>query len=73
MEISIKDLVTLIARLTGYEGQLIWNSSKPNGQPRRRLNVERAEREFGFKARVNFEEGLRRTIEWYLAQMTAGK
>lgn len=73
MEISIKDLVTLIARLTGYDGQLIWNTSKPNGQPRRRLNVERAEREFGFKARVDFEEGLRRTIEWYLAQMTAGK
>ena len=73
MEISIKDLVTLIARLTGYQGQLVWNTSKPNGQPRRRLNVERAEREFGFKARVNFEEGLRRTIEWYMAQMTKGK
>jgi GDP-L-fucose synthase len=73
MEISIKDLVTLIARLTGYEGQLVWNTSKPNGQPRRRLNVERAEREFGFVARVNFEEGLRRTIEWYKAQMIAGK
>jgi len=73
MEISIKDLVTLIARLTGYDGQLVWNTSKPNGQPRRRLNVERADREFGFKALVNFEEGLRRTIEWYLAQMTAGK
>jgi GDP-L-fucose synthase len=73
MEISIKDLVILIARLTGYKGQLIWNTSKPNGQPRRRLNVERAEREFGFNAQVNFEEGLRRTIEWYLAQMTAGK
>ncbi len=73
MEISIKDLVTLIARLTGYEGQLVWNTSKPNGQPRRRLNVERAESEFGFIARVNFEEGLRRTIEWYKAQMIAGK
>jgi GDP-L-fucose synthase len=73
MEISIKDLVTLIARLTGYEGKLIWNTSKPNGQPRRRLNVERAEREFGFTAKVDFEEGLRRTIEWYKAQMTAGK
>jgi len=73
MEISIKDLVTLIARLTGYEGKLVWDTSKPNGQPRRRLNVERAEREFGFKARVNFEEGLRRTIEWYQAQMNAGK
>jgi GDP-L-fucose synthase len=73
METSIKDLVTLIARLTGYQGELVWNTSKPNGQPRRRLNVERAEREFGFKARVNFEEGLRRTIEWYQAQMSAGK
>jgi len=73
MEISIRDLVTLIAHLTGYEGLLIWNITKPNGQPRRRLNVERAEREFGFKALVNFEEGLRRTIKWYLAQMSAGK
>ncbi len=73
MEISIKDLVTLIARLTGYEGKLVWDTSKPNGQPRRRLNVERAEREFGFKARVGFEEGLRRTIEWYQEQMSSGK
>lgn len=73
MEISIKDLVTLIARLTGYEGQLVWNTSKPNGQPRRRLNVERAEREFGFIAQVNFEEGLRRTIDWYKAQMAVTK
>lgn len=73
MEISIKELVTLIARLTGFEGELIWDKTKPNGQPRRRLNVERAEREFGFKAQVNFEEGLRRTIEWYKTQMSAGK
>jgi GDP-L-fucose synthase len=73
MEISIKDLVTLIARLTGYQGKVIWNPSKPNGQPRRRLNVERAEREFGFKAQVTFEEGLKRTIDWYLAKMNAGK
>lgn len=73
MEISIKDLVTLIARLTGYEGKLVWDTTKPNGQPRRRLNVERAEREFGFKARVGFEEGLRRTIEWYQEQMSSGK
>jgi len=65
MEISIKDLVELIARLTGFTGQIIWDTSKPNGQPRRRLNVERAEREFGFRAQVNFEEGLRRTIDWY--------
>ncbi len=72
MEISIKDLVTLITRLTGYEGKLVWDTSKPNGQPRRRLNVERAEREFGFKAQVTFEEGLRRTIEWYKTQMKTG-
>ncbi len=65
MEISIKDLVELIARLTGFSGQITWDTSKPNGQPRRRLSVERAEREFGFRAQVNFEEGLRRTIDWY--------
>jgi GDP-L-fucose synthase len=68
MEISIKELVELIARLTGFTGRIIWDTSKPNGQPRRRLNVERAEREFGFKAQINFEEGLRRTIEWYKKQ-----
>jgi len=68
MEISIKDLVELIAHLTGFSGRIVWNTSKPNGQPRRRLNVERAEREFGFKAQINFEEGLRRTIEWYRQQ-----
>ncbi len=68
MEISIKDLVELIARLTGFEGKLIWDSSKPNGQPRRRLDVTRAEQEFGFKARVGFEEGLKKTIDWYKAK-----
>ncbi len=65
MEISIKDLVELIARLTGFKGELVWDKSKPNGQPRRRLDVSRAEKEFGFKAQVTFEEGLRRTIDWY--------
>ena len=69
MEISIKDLVTLIAKLTGFSGELIWDASKPNGQPRRRLDVTRAEKEFGFKAQVGFEEGLRRTIEWYASKM----
>lgn len=68
MEISIKDLVELIAKLTGFNGRLVWDTSKPNGQPRRRLNVERAEQEFGFKAKIDFEEGLRRTIEWYIEQ-----
>jgi GDP-L-fucose synthase len=64
-EISIKDLVKLIARLTGFEGRLVWDTSKPNGQPRRGLDVSRAEKLFGFRARMSFEEGLRRTIEWY--------
>jgi GDP-L-fucose synthase len=69
MEISIKDLVTLIVRLTGFEGRLIWDASKPNGQPRRRLDVSRAQHEFGFKAQMTFKEGLRRTIDWYLQKM----
>ena len=64
-EISIKDLATLIARLTGFSGELVWDTSKPNGQPRRALDVSRAEQFFGFRARTPFEEGLRRTIEWY--------
>jgi len=73
MEISIKDLVTLIAKLTGFTGELVWDISKPNGQPRRQLSVERARREFGFEARVGFEEGLRRTIDWYQAKLDAEK
>jgi GDP-L-fucose synthase len=64
-EISIKDLVELIARLTGFRGELAWDTSKPNGQPRRALDTSRAWDYFGFRARVPFEEGLRRTIEWY--------
>jgi GDP-L-fucose synthase len=65
MEISIKDLVELIARLTGFRGRITWDTSKPNGQPRRCLDTSRAEREFGFRATTGFEEGLRRTVEWY--------
>lgn len=64
-EISIRDLAELIARLTGFTGRLAWDTSKPNGQPRRALDTSRAEKYFGFKAQVPFEEGLRRTIEWY--------
>ena len=64
-EISIRDLVETIARLTGYQGKVVWDTSKPNGQPRRGLDVTRAEKYFGFRAGMNFEEGLRRTIEWY--------
>jgi len=64
-EISIKDLSELIARLTGFSGKIVWDTTKPNGQPRRGLDVSRAEKLFGFKAKMTFEEGLRRTIEWY--------
>jgi GDP-L-fucose synthase len=55
--------VTLIARLTGFKGELVWDATKPDGQPRRKLNVDRARREFGFESEVTFEEGLRQTIE----------
>ena len=65
MEISIKDLAETIGRLTGFEGEFVWDSSKPNGQPRRRLDVSRAEEYFGFRAGTDFENGLRKTIEWY--------
>jgi len=64
-EISIKDLVLTIARLTGFKGEIRWDATKPDGQPRRCLDVSRALAEFGFRARTSFEEGLRRTIEWY--------
>lgn len=64
-EISIKDLVELIAELTGFDGDITWDTSKPNGQPRRCLDVSRAKKEFGFEAKTDFRKGLRKTIEWY--------
>ena len=64
-EISIKDLAGLIARLTGFEGKLVWDTNKPNGQPRRGLDTSRAAGYFGWRASVPFEEGLRQTIAWY--------
>jgi GDP-L-fucose synthase len=64
-EIKIRDLVGLIAKLSGFKGRIEWNSDKPDGQPRRCLDVTRARREFGFEAKTDFEEGLKRTIEWY--------
>jgi GDP-L-fucose synthase len=64
-EIKIKDLVKLIAELTGFSGEIRWNTSKPDGQPRRRLDVSKAKREFGFEAKTDFREGLRKTVEWY--------
>jgi GDP-L-fucose synthase len=64
-EISIKDLTEMIIRLTGFKGKLVWDTEKPNGQPRRGLDVSRAKEYFGWQAQVPFEEGIRRTIEWF--------
>jgi GDP-L-fucose synthase len=66
-ELPIRDLVTLIADATGFTGEIRWDSTKPDGQPRRRVNASRAASSFGFKAEVPFAEGLRRTVDWYLA------
>ncbi len=64
-EISIKDLVEKIARMTGFKGDLVWDTSKPNGQPRRALDTTRAKDKFGFIAQTDFDEGLQQTIDWY--------
>lgn len=64
-EISIKDLINLIVEFSGFKGKIIWDTSKPDGQPRRCLDTEKAYKEFNFKAKTNFEEGLKKTIEWY--------
>ena len=67
-EITIKDLAETTKELVGFEGEIIWDTSKPDGQPRRCLDTSKAEKEFGFKAQTNLEEGLRKTIEWYVSQ-----
>lgn len=72
-EISIRELVQLIAEATGFTGTIRWDTSQPNGQPRRKLDTGRAEREFGFRSRVDFREGLRKTVEWYAAQRAPGR
>lgn len=64
-EIAIRDLAQLIAREVGFEGEIVWDTSKPNGQPRRCLDTRRAAEQFGFCARVDFAEGIRRTVDWY--------
>jgi len=69
-EISIKDLALLIAEETGYQGELVWDTSKPNGQPRRALDTTRATEYFNFTAQTNFREGLRKTIAWYREHRT---
>jgi len=67
LEISIKDLVELIADLTGFNGKIVWDHTKPDGQPRRCLDISKAEKEFGFRSETGFEEGLRKTIDWYIS------
>jgi GDP-L-fucose synthase len=64
-EIMIKDLVYLIKDLVGYKGDVVWDSQKPDGQPKRKLDISKAQEEFGFKAKVNLEEGLQKTISWF--------
>jgi GDP-L-fucose synthase len=71
-EIAIRDLARQIAAATGFDGELVWDASQPNGQPRRRLDVTRARERFGFAARVSFAEGLRRTIAWVRDARAAG-
>jgi len=70
-EISIRDLVQKIADLTGFSGQIVWDTGKPNGQPRRRLDVSRAWERFGFRAQTSLDEGLRKTIRWYCEHAAA--
>jgi len=71
-EISIKELAKLIASLTEFKGRIVYDTSKPDGQPRRLFDSSKAEREFGFNAKTNFEQGLRKTIEWYKEQRAKG-
>jgi GDP-L-fucose synthase len=66
-EVTIRETVETIARIVGFNGTLVWDSSKPDGQPRRRVDASRAERELGWHASTTFEDGLRNTVEWYLA------
>ena len=68
-EISIRNLVEMIARLAGFDGRIEWDTTKPNGQPRRKLDTSRAKALFGFESRITFETGLRDTVDWYLAHM----
>ena len=73
VEIAIRDLVTLIAELAGFDGRIVWDATKPDGQPRRCLDTSRAQKEFAFKAKTELREGLRWTIEWYLDQRRRAK
>jgi len=66
-EIKINELVKLITKLTGFKGKISWDCTKPDGQPRRMLDIQRAKREFGFVARTGLEDGLKKTIDWYVS------
>lgn len=72
-EISIKELTETIARLTGFEGEIRWDTSKPNGQPRRKLDTSRARERLGFESQITFEEGLKRTIQWYISSTSQSR
>ncbi|MGI5837954.1 MAG: NAD-dependent epimerase/dehydratase family protein, partial [Chloroflexota bacterium] len=72
-EISIRDLAQIIAEEVGFTGHIVWDTSKPNGQPRRKLDISRAEQWFGFRAQIDFRAGLRRTIDWYRNQRREGR
>jgi GDP-L-fucose synthase len=67
-EVSIRDLAETIARLAAFDGEILWDTSQPNGQPRRALDTSRAEKYFGFRARTTLEKGIAATIEWYRDQ-----
>jgi GDP-L-fucose synthase len=71
-EISIRDLVELIVEMTGYGGEIVWDASQPDGQPRRMLDTGKAFREFGFRAQTSFREGLKKTIDWYVKRQATG-
>jgi GDP-L-fucose synthase len=70
-EISIRELTDIIAELTGFKGEIRWDTSKPDGQPRRCLVTDRAREQFGFEARTDFREGLKKTIDWYRKQLAS--
>ncbi len=72
-EISIRELTELIGELMAFRGEIVWDTTKPNGQPRRKLDTSRALKAFGFQAKTPFREGLKRTIDWYLAQRSSGE
>jgi GDP-L-fucose synthase len=65
-EISIRDLSELIKEIVGFEGNIVWDESKPDGQPRRKLDVSRAKKYFGYEAEIDFKSGLKKTIDWYM-------